>query len=287
MALLKTGSAYYVKGHLLNHNIGGTGKDWKNLTPLTQVPTERAHTPWPQRVGGTLPAARNQVHSRRAEKSGHKHIGWLVIHLPRRSSLLDSSAIHHHNSVAQRQRFGLVVCYVDQGAFHAPVQTLDLTPHLDTQLREGNGGEGSEGRTYGAARDRRSIGCYFRHRSEYRQHKAVILRPRSLKRARMDDGVRTYGTHHRRVSTGSNVRRNERGIAPSLGRGNGSQRRMARSPAWSYAASPLAFSNLGAVACSPVGNNWTSNSATYCRATTPSGTLKTMCGRMQFTTWPR
>lgn len=37
----KTGSAYYVKGHLLNHNIGGTGKDWKNLTPLTQLANNR------------------------------------------------------------------------------------------------------------------------------------------------------------------------------------------------------------------------------------------------------
>jgi ribosomal protein S20 len=36
-----TGSAYYVKGHLLNHNIGGTGKDWKNLTPLTQTANNR------------------------------------------------------------------------------------------------------------------------------------------------------------------------------------------------------------------------------------------------------
>lgn len=39
----KTGSAYYVKGHLLNHNIGGTGKDWKNLTPLTQIANNRGH----------------------------------------------------------------------------------------------------------------------------------------------------------------------------------------------------------------------------------------------------
>jgi hypothetical protein len=30
------GGAYYVKGHLLNHNLGGTGRDWKNLTPLTR-----------------------------------------------------------------------------------------------------------------------------------------------------------------------------------------------------------------------------------------------------------
>ncbi len=30
------GGSYYILGHLLNHNLGGTGKDWKNLTPLTR-----------------------------------------------------------------------------------------------------------------------------------------------------------------------------------------------------------------------------------------------------------
>jgi hypothetical protein len=30
------GGSYYVKGHLLNNNIGGTGKVWENLTPLTR-----------------------------------------------------------------------------------------------------------------------------------------------------------------------------------------------------------------------------------------------------------
>jgi hypothetical protein len=30
------GGSYYVKGHLLNHNLGGTGKVWQNLTPLTR-----------------------------------------------------------------------------------------------------------------------------------------------------------------------------------------------------------------------------------------------------------
>jgi hypothetical protein len=40
----KTGSPYYVKGHLLNHNIGGTGTDWKNLTPLTQAANNRGLT---------------------------------------------------------------------------------------------------------------------------------------------------------------------------------------------------------------------------------------------------
>jgi hypothetical protein len=28
--------AYYIKGHLLNERLGGTGADWKNLTPLTR-----------------------------------------------------------------------------------------------------------------------------------------------------------------------------------------------------------------------------------------------------------
>jgi hypothetical protein len=31
------GGSFYVKGHLLNHNLGGTGTDWKNLTPLTGI----------------------------------------------------------------------------------------------------------------------------------------------------------------------------------------------------------------------------------------------------------
>jgi hypothetical protein len=28
--------SYYIRGHLLNHLIGGTGREWKNLTPLTR-----------------------------------------------------------------------------------------------------------------------------------------------------------------------------------------------------------------------------------------------------------
>ncbi len=58
-----------------------------------------------------------------------------------------------------------------------------------------------------------------------------------------------------RVSTGSNARRSERGIAPSRGRGNGSQRLIARSTAWSYAAMPLGRSRRGAPTCSPVGSS--------------------------------
>ena len=30
------GGSYYVLGHLLNENLGGTGDEWKNLTPLTR-----------------------------------------------------------------------------------------------------------------------------------------------------------------------------------------------------------------------------------------------------------
>ncbi len=33
---------YYVRGHLLNEKLGGTGKDWKNLTPLTQWANNRS-----------------------------------------------------------------------------------------------------------------------------------------------------------------------------------------------------------------------------------------------------
>jgi len=34
-------SSYYVRGHLLNHNIGGPGNNWQNMTPLTQGANNR------------------------------------------------------------------------------------------------------------------------------------------------------------------------------------------------------------------------------------------------------
>lgn len=36
------GSTYYVRGHLLNHHLGGTGASWQNLTPLTQATNNRS-----------------------------------------------------------------------------------------------------------------------------------------------------------------------------------------------------------------------------------------------------
>jgi hypothetical protein len=39
----RTGSSsYYVRGHLLNHNLGGPGNTWDNLTPLTQEGNNRS-----------------------------------------------------------------------------------------------------------------------------------------------------------------------------------------------------------------------------------------------------
>ena len=35
-------STYYVRGHLLNHNLGGLGNSWTNLTPLTQEANNRS-----------------------------------------------------------------------------------------------------------------------------------------------------------------------------------------------------------------------------------------------------
>lgn len=36
------GSTYYVRGHLLNDNLGGTGAQWHNLAPLTQATNNRS-----------------------------------------------------------------------------------------------------------------------------------------------------------------------------------------------------------------------------------------------------
>ena len=42
LTLRKDGKgSYYVRGHLLNHNLHGTGTNWKNLTPLTQGANNR------------------------------------------------------------------------------------------------------------------------------------------------------------------------------------------------------------------------------------------------------
>ncbi|HSI51427.1 MAG TPA: DUF4157 domain-containing protein [Ideonella sp.] len=38
------GATLYVRGHLLNDNLGGPGDDWRNLTPLTQDANNRAST---------------------------------------------------------------------------------------------------------------------------------------------------------------------------------------------------------------------------------------------------
>jgi DNA uptake protein ComE-like DNA-binding protein len=36
------GSTYYVRGHLLNDNLGGSGGEWRNLAPLTQATNNRS-----------------------------------------------------------------------------------------------------------------------------------------------------------------------------------------------------------------------------------------------------
>jgi len=36
------GSTYYVRGHLLNDNLGGSGGEWRNLSPLTQATNNRS-----------------------------------------------------------------------------------------------------------------------------------------------------------------------------------------------------------------------------------------------------
>ncbi|MCP4289272.1 MAG: hypothetical protein GY792_33435, partial [Gammaproteobacteria bacterium] len=44
------GGSYYVRGHLLNHNLGGPGNTWANLTPLTQKANQDHHADFESRV---------------------------------------------------------------------------------------------------------------------------------------------------------------------------------------------------------------------------------------------
>ncbi len=53
--------SYYILGHLLNHNLGGTGRDWMNLTPLTRE-ANSAHERIAESRVKTAVAAGNIVH---------------------------------------------------------------------------------------------------------------------------------------------------------------------------------------------------------------------------------
>ncbi len=64
------------------------------------------------------------------DKIGDKSVGRFIINRGRRSGLLDLSFTHHHNRIAQGQRFFLVVGHIDERDPEAFVHSFDLHLHI-------------------------------------------------------------------------------------------------------------------------------------------------------------
>ena len=77
--------------------------------------------------------ALEETHLRRAEKTGHKQVGWLVVQLQRRADLFDAPTVEHHHLVGQGHGFDLVVGHVDHGRLQFFMQARQLQAHLHAQ----------------------------------------------------------------------------------------------------------------------------------------------------------
>jgi hypothetical protein len=63
--------SYYVKGHLLNDNIGGPGNIWSNLTPLTREANRKHESDFERYAKEAVNDTDSRISESPAEKSGH------------------------------------------------------------------------------------------------------------------------------------------------------------------------------------------------------------------------
>src|ERR1700730_10890818 len=75
-----------------------------------------------------------KVHRRRAEETGDKKIGRLVVKLERLAYLLHQAVLHDDDTVAQGHRLDLVVGHVDRGRAELVMKLFELDAHLDAQF---------------------------------------------------------------------------------------------------------------------------------------------------------
>jgi len=95
---------------------------------------ERAH---PQSAGGSLGALNHsfdEVHRRAADESRDEFVGGMVVELHWRRDLLQDSLLEHRDSVAQSQRFGLVVRDVHHRRAELAMEPSELDSRLDAEL---------------------------------------------------------------------------------------------------------------------------------------------------------
>ncbi len=74
------------------------------------------------------------VHRRAAEETGDEQIGRTVVQRHRAVDLLDHAILEHHDALAKRHRFDLIVGDVDHGGAKLAVQLRNLGAHAVAQL---------------------------------------------------------------------------------------------------------------------------------------------------------
>lgn len=75
-----------------------------------------------------------EVHLRRADEAGHEGVCRRVVQLERRAGLLYLAVVQHHDAVAHRHGFHLVVCDVDDGQAELALDAADLRAHVAAEL---------------------------------------------------------------------------------------------------------------------------------------------------------
>src|SRR6185312_12420598 len=88
-----------------------------------------------QRARIVAQAALEEVHRGAAEESRHEQVRGLLVQAHRRVDLLDLAIVQHHDALAQRHGFVLVVRHVDHRRAEAMVEPRDFHPHRRAQFR--------------------------------------------------------------------------------------------------------------------------------------------------------
>src|SRR5688572_31399289 len=79
-------------------------------------------------------SAIDEIHRRAADKAGDEPVAGMIVEIHRCIDLLDVPFVHHHDPIAERHCFDLVVRDVDHRRVQLLMQTGDLSAHLNAEL---------------------------------------------------------------------------------------------------------------------------------------------------------
>ena len=77
----------------------------------------------------------DEVHLRRADKSGHENVAGIVIKVLRRIDLLNKTVFHDHDTGGHRHSLDLVVRHINEGGLHSLMEFGQLGSHGRAQFR--------------------------------------------------------------------------------------------------------------------------------------------------------